>query len=283
MTYSKHPLIRAQMEKASMDFRSVAMSAPVMGAGAALAVEMGGGLLSSGVRKLKDMYDRNQSYKGMLELSPELRGKDQAVVKRYFNSLHRLNPHFMNDPLIASGIVYQAIENQETALGGLHAAPMAVSRMAGDLVRNRSDFASALQRESDRGPGLASRLAPLVQKGFEEADKIRMGLTPEAAQIRALEEATERHDKSLKALNLKEFNQMRRENAERFTAARADQVRQIGEGQAQIREQRARLAGIGQQIQTAMHNLGEAQARRGLRQEIEPPTHDPVTGQKLKP
>lgn len=239
MTYSKHPLMRSSMQKVAVDFKSIMTSTPVMGAGAVLALEAGSGLLSAGVGKLKSMYERNQSYKGMMQMSPELRSKDQKTVRQYFNSLHRLNPHFMNDPLIAGGIVQQAVEAQES-MGGLKAPAMAISRMAGDLVKNRSDFAAALQREGPSGPSIAQHLRPVIHAGFEQAEKMRLGLTPEAQQARALEKATGEHRTALDALRQAEFKQMKARDVAGFQAAREQRMQQLNDLGSRISKMEAR-------------------------------------------
>jgi hypothetical protein len=259
--------MRSQMQKVAFsfgDFKQIATSTPVMTAGAMVALEGGTGLLSSGVSKLKNMYERNRSYKEMMEMSPELRSKDQATVKRYFNSLHRLNPHFMNDPLVASGIVQQAVESQE-AMGGLKAPALAVSRMAGDLVKNRSDFASALQREGPSGPNIAQHLRPLIHAGFEHAANVRLGMTPEGQQLRALKEETEKHRSSLDALRQQEFKEMKAKDVAGFQAARAHRLQQLGSLGAQIGAAEARAAGAQQAAQEAQGRQERFEAAFGAR------------------
>lgn len=278
MTYSKHPLMQAQMEKVAFgfkDMKSIAYSAPVMTAGAMIALETGSGLLSSGVGKLKNMYERNSSYKGMMEMSPELRSKDQKTVKRYFNSLHRLNPHFMNDPLIAGGIVQQAVEAQES-MGGLKAPAMAVSRMAGDLVKNRSDFAAAIQREAPTGPSIAQQLRPVLQAGIEQAHAMRLGDTPEGrlkAQI----------DKDIQRLEGLEHNQLkvrRQGEVEAFNALRSQQDQQLGAARARISAAEASAAGLentpprgGGAFVSARRGGGAARVVTPGRSYVSPPDH----------
>jgi hypothetical protein len=238
MAYSKHALMGAPMEKTALSFeglKPLLTSTPVMTAGAVLALEAGSGALSSGVSKLKNMYERHQSYKGMLELAPSLRQQDQGTVKRYFNSLHRLNPHLMNDPLVAGGIVSQAIESQE-AMGGLKQPAMAISRMAGDLVKGRSDFASAMSREGT-GPNLAQHLRPVVQAGFEQAKLLRLGDTPEG---KLLKQVTE---KSL-ALRDAEAQAAKRDAIEKFEAAKKDRIARLRQLSEQEDAMRARLRAL---------------------------------------
>jgi len=237
MAYSKHALMGAPMEKTAFSFeglKPILTSTPVMTAGAMLALEAGSGALSSGVSKLKNMYERHQSYKGMLELAPSLRQQDQGTVKRYFNSLHRLNPHLMNDPLVAGGIVSQAIESQE-AMGGLKQPAMAISRMAGDLVKGRSDFASAVSREGG-GPSLAQHLRPVIQAGFEQAEKLRLGDTPEGKLKAQLELERAGFEKERDALNQARIEAARRSEGEKFDALRKRRLEQVGSLRQQVQD-----------------------------------------------
>lgn len=243
MAYSKHALMRAPMKKTAVSFgelKPLLTSTPVMTAGALLALEAGSGALSAGVSKLKDVYDRHQSYKGMLEHAPSLRQHDQGAVKRYFNSLHRLNPHLMNDPLVAGGIVSQAIEAQE-AMGGLKQPALALSRMAGDLVRSRSDFASATSREGG-GPNIAQHLRPVIQAGFEQAELLRLGDTPEGRLKAQLEKERAVFEKERDALDQARIQAARREATEKFDAAQKSRFTRLTDLRQQEEATRARMS-----------------------------------------
>jgi len=266
MAYSKHALMGASMEKTAFSFeglKPILTSTPVMTAGAMLALEAGSGALSSGVSKLKNMYERHQSYKGMLELAPGLRQQDQGTVKRYFNSLHRLNPHLMNDPLVAGGIVSQAIESQE-AMGGLKQPAMAISRMAGDLVKGRSDFATALSREGG-GPNLAQHLRPVIQAGFEQAEKMRLGDTPEGKLKAQLELERAGFAKERDALDQARIQAARREATEKFDAAQKGRFARLADLRQQEDAVRARLSGAQQAAQEAQDRQERFQAAFGAR------------------
>ncbi len=212
VTYSKHPLAVSAMVKSAgfMDFaRPLAhnlMESPAfMGAATTAGVSMGVAGISAGYDKLKDMYERNQSYKGMLQLTPVLREhKDPASVKRYFNTLHRLNPHFMNDPMIAGAMVFRAIDAQES-LGGLGQPSSALAGMAGELATGRKAFSESLRAEKSESD-VMRHLGPMIQAGFNHADAMRLGTTPAGQQIAKMTAMKEGLDKQTRQHELTAFD-----------------------------------------------------------------------------
>lgn len=169
MAYSKHPLAQAAMKTAALPpgIGGKMLENPlVQGALASTAISAGIAGVSAGASLLKDVYDRSRSFKQMLELTPALRDhSDQASVKRYFNSLHRVNPHFMNDPSVAGALVHRVIESQES-LGGAGRPASALATMVSDLAKGRADLSRAVAEEN-RGGGVLGRLEPHLQRNVE--------------------------------------------------------------------------------------------------------------------
>jgi hypothetical protein len=186
--YSKHPVMRAAMAKVANaalggalreTFTQPSVLAPMIVSGG-LAVAGGVHSLAS---KLMQAREKNQNFKEMLKLTPVLRDKDQVSVKRYYNSLHRVNPHFMGDPLVAGALVYRAIDAQES-LGGMHQPSSALAGMVGELAQGRSNFANALDKETHNsrygGPmdsirkpltDVASHVGNILEKGSPLAQR----------------------------------------------------------------------------------------------------------------
>jgi hypothetical protein len=57
------------------------------------------------VNKVREVANKSRAYKEMLEVNPHLQGGDAITVQRYFNTLHRMNPGFAEDPIIAGSFV----------------------------------------------------------------------------------------------------------------------------------------------------------------------------------
>lgn len=217
MGYSKHALARSAMKVAEPSwgqaFQKAKMSPEFLGAVGSAGVGLGvTGIMAAGA-KLKEMYDRNKSFKEMLSLTPALREANQDDVKRYFNSLHRMNPHFMNDPMIAGAHVHRVIESQQS-LGGAGQPAMALATMAGELAKGRSDFTAALQREHGMKPDYARHLAPIVEKGIVETGKELQGMSPGALQLKEIEAAQKHLDDTLGVARFEEGQRKRRAQLE---------------------------------------------------------------------
>jgi hypothetical protein len=175
MTYSKHPLAQGAMKTALFGAPpgvggKLLENPGVQAALAGTALSAGVAGISGGVSYLKDVYDRSQSFKQMLELTPSLREHgDQAAVKRYFNSLHRVNPHFMNDPSVAGALVHRVIEAQDQ-LGGAGQPSSALASMVSELAKGRADLSRAVAEEN-RGGGFAGRIEPHLHRNVEAGIK----------------------------------------------------------------------------------------------------------------
>lgn len=209
MAYSKHRIAIASMEKSAAGevgaAKSILRSTPFLMAASLTGLGLGVAGAQSGYEKLKNIYDRNKSYKEMLALTPVLRQhKDPGSVKRYFNSLHRLNPHFMNDPTIAGALVYRAIESQEALGGGLGQPSTALAGMAGELAQGRSSFATALDRERHKSDPM-KYLEPMVRAGFEQAENIRLENTPEQKNIKELKDLQWKADEAKREKTVSDF------------------------------------------------------------------------------
>lgn len=234
MAYSKHPLAQAAMSKSAgvlptwKDVKTTFRENPMLVAStAATGVGMGLSGLSAAASKLKDMYDRHSTYKQMLELNPVLRDSDPTMTKRYFNSLHKINPHFMGDPLIAGALVHRVIENQND-FGGVGRPSTALAAMAGELAQGRASMSKAISDESRRGGFIQDSLNPLIRETATAIGQNMMNASP-AAMLRA--ENKKEHENLTKLRD-----QIRAEN----TANR-------------LREQqtRERLLGLGKKLQEA--------------------------------
>ena len=110
----------ALMEKAakSMGFMEAAMPAlKTLGFGAGVgigagALSLGAGAIGDAIGKHRDSIDKAKHYKEMIEVNPELADSnaDATMVQRHFNTLHKFNPEYASDPVVAGTYVQNALE-----------------------------------------------------------------------------------------------------------------------------------------------------------------------------
>lgn len=103
------------------------------GAGALLA---GGALAGEaavrhGFQAIHGALTKGKYYKQMIEANPDLGEENAKHVQRAFNTLHKFNPEFASDPLVAGGYVRSAVQ-----MGQFPA------QTARELVSARKDMAS---------------------------------------------------------------------------------------------------------------------------------------------
>ncbi len=105
-------LVKGDMEKTAVGPAQALM----FGALAAPAFAASNYLMARGVdyaTKENVQVAQNSDYKRMLEYRPELKGEDQLLVKKYWDSLVHFAPAIAQDPLAAGAYVKQAIQYEE--------------------------------------------------------------------------------------------------------------------------------------------------------------------------
>ena len=109
------------MEKTAAMFRgpgeALGYGAKIMGLGALLGVGSLGATagVQAVAQKVKDYQssiDKAKNYKAMLDANPELATKnvDAKMVQRHFDTLHRFNPEYAADPVVAGTYVQNSLE-----------------------------------------------------------------------------------------------------------------------------------------------------------------------------
>lgn len=203
--YSKHPIVSSAMKTAAApsmkrlgDFAKKMLTdhpGPSLAlAGSALAT--GASVAYSGYEVLRDAVQKSLAYKDMLAQNPSLRQhKDQAVVKKYFDSMHRMNPHFMNDPLFAGAQVHNVLEAQQS-FGGTGQVPMALATAMSELAQGRGKFVGALRDESNSRPNFG-RIETVAQHAGQLFNEIRD--QPYQKKLDAMKEREKKHDENIKA------------------------------------------------------------------------------------
>lgn len=123
------------------------------------------------VTKLLEAKKKNETFRGMLDLNPTLKGQNQTTVKRVFNSLHSANPHFMNDPMVAGALVHNTIEAQGAY--GMDQPMVALAKQVSELSQGRASITSALEKEKKMRSSWAEPAREAVRGGFEAAADIK--------------------------------------------------------------------------------------------------------------
>jgi len=154
-------LMKESLEK--LGFTPGIMSHPIasrmlkgmaIGGGSALGVAG----VHAGVSALQDLkrdLEKARHYKAMLETNPELkaRGVDSKMVQRHFNTLHKFNPEYASDPMVAGTYVSNSLEMARPNLD-----------MINNMVRARKDMVSSQgsvpgERMADKVTGMAQNVA----------------------------------------------------------------------------------------------------------------------------
>jgi hypothetical protein len=111
-----------------------------------LPIALAGGALSAGAygyERLRESMEQKRldeaktvNYQNMLKSSPNLKSYDSGIVQQAFNTLHRFNPEYASDPLVASNFVARAAED---AMGDLN--------VVNSVVQARKNMADTRRRE----------------------------------------------------------------------------------------------------------------------------------------
>lgn len=159
-------LMSETLEK--LGFGGEMMSHPMMsrvlkglaiGGGSALGVAG----VNAGVTALQDLkgdLKKAQHYKEMLKNNPDLqaRGVDSKMVQKHFNTLHKFNPEYATDPMVAGTYVSNSLEMARPNLDTIN-----------NMVRARKDIADVRgkmpgQQMATATTGMAKSLSGIYDK-----------------------------------------------------------------------------------------------------------------------
>ena len=135
--------------------------APVAAAGAAIggafglaqrAGEAGLGAATGGIQKAR-------RYREMVQENPDLAEADPAVTQKAFNTLHRFNPEYASDPMVAGTFVRNVVDQERLDIGTVNS-----------LVQARKNIAD--QKKSPDPLSMATSMGKAVgaHHGAEKAD-----------------------------------------------------------------------------------------------------------------
>lgn len=136
---SEDPETRVELEKLGFSFGNLLPSASELGRTAATAATVGatfGGInaVARGIESLIGNFGeakrKAKAYEEMVAANPSLREHDSSKVQAAFNTLHKFNPDYASDPLVASEFVGQVVETERVPLQSINELVKARANMS---------------------------------------------------------------------------------------------------------------------------------------------------------
>jgi hypothetical protein len=134
------------LEKVGISWGDVAKLTGV-GMATTAGTALGGLGIAAGMDWLDDRK-KAKRYQEMINANPELRGRgvDAKMVQRHFATLHRFNPSYADDPMVAGAYVQNQLEAARPNIEALNNIVKARSERA-EGTRGRSQAASQVMRD----------------------------------------------------------------------------------------------------------------------------------------
>jgi hypothetical protein len=109
-------------------------------------------MISEKIRERNEAVAKAQRYKSMIEANPGLRsaGVDAKMVQRHFDTLHKFNPEYASDPMVAGTYVQSSLDYARPNIETLN-----------NVVRARADFQRAEGARSQPGERLLKPVAEI--------------------------------------------------------------------------------------------------------------------------
>lgn len=156
---------------------------PAAGFAAVPVVAAGATALVEGIRRSYYAARKGHDFKQMIEANPDFKRRDDQSVRRAFGALHRLNPSFAREPLVAGAWVRHALDSSIGETG------MSINPQSAALVSN------AYKGRASPSQAAASAIAPSMtgalrvqhvrQKGaprYDDPDEVNASLYKGAAE-----------------------------------------------------------------------------------------------------
>jgi hypothetical protein len=110
------------------------------------------GLIVGAATGGRDIYDavkgkitHHRSFGKMMEMNPALKNHDKKMVNAAFNTLHRFNPDYASDPLVAGTFVQNALDMSRVDVGTVNSLVDANSKLQRDTGMNIADALKFVQ------------------------------------------------------------------------------------------------------------------------------------------
>jgi hypothetical protein len=125
---------------------------PIVAGGALMGGAAGANRLMQVMEDRKNESEKAGLYQEMMEANPQLKSRDATAVQRAFNTLHRFNPEFARDPMVAGSFVDAASE---------------VERVDVNQVKNLVDARRSMADVRKGGPITATGLLGAAETGLK--------------------------------------------------------------------------------------------------------------------
>jgi hypothetical protein len=202
MTYSKHSLFEktaaAPKEVMSRMVQDPHFWAPLAVAAVGTAV----GSAAGAVAKVREARARTHAYKEMLDIHPQLKGRDPVLVQRIYKSLHHANPHMAKDPMVAGAWVDTIVESAGVdptmASQALLSAVKDLSGIRSQIStarRNEPDVAASWQNAATQHANLMITRAKEIERDMGENAMLRKAL-----EDKGKKDVTAEYDHSFKRM-----------------------------------------------------------------------------------
>jgi len=116
------------------------------------------GITTAALTGGKDMYDavkgkikHHQSYNAMMDMNPGLKRHDKKMVNAAFNTLHRFNPDYASDPLVAGTFVQNALDMSRIDIGTVNSLVDSSNKLKRESGMSMADAMKFVQFK-DEGP-----------------------------------------------------------------------------------------------------------------------------------
>ena len=181
-TYLKEPGLRTGFLKKTLGH--MYDIAPVAAAGAALggAFGMAQRAGESGLGAATGRIQKASRYKKMVEANPDLGEADPQVTQRAFSTLHKFNPEYASDPMVAGTFVRNVVDQERLDIGAVNSLVQARKSMA-DQKRPSDTLALAT------GMGKAMGEHHKSEKAFDERREAHANFLGAQARLKKEEEA----------------------------------------------------------------------------------------------
>lgn len=110
----------------AMDVAPMAAGAGALGAALGLTQRAAG----AGVGAAKGSIQKSVNYKKMIEENPDLREADPNVTQKAFNTLHKFNPDYASDPMVAGTFVKNVVDQERIDIGTVNSLVQARKNLA---------------------------------------------------------------------------------------------------------------------------------------------------------
>jgi hypothetical protein len=144
-TFLKNPELRTGFMKKTLghmfDIAPMAAGAAALGGVVGVAQTLG----EKGIGAAAGSIQKASRYKKMVQENPDLAEADPNVTQRAFDTLHKFNPEYASDPMVAGTFVRNAVDQERIDIASVNSLVQARKNMADQRGKQRDYLAPAIQ------------------------------------------------------------------------------------------------------------------------------------------